>query len=196
MRQLAAFAASAAFAWLFTVSACTAIPTKPGKSSTGRDFARPEPTAPVSNFAWITPGVARGGQPDAAGMRFLRERGFRTVVNFRSYHSDRDLAKDVGLESIEIPVQADVFGSEPPTEEQLKTFFAAVLDPAKQPVFFHCAHGKDRTGTLAAVYRMEVDGWTSDEAIEEMNFFGYHAIYQDLIGFVKDYKPRGFARPR
>ena len=61
-------------------------------------------------------------------------------------------------ESVEIPIQADVFGSEPPTDEQVREFFTVVLDPARQPVFFHCAHGKDRTGTMAALYRIEVDG--------------------------------------
>lgn len=193
MRHLPAALASALFVWLFSISACTSTPTGPGRSSTGRDFARPDPGAPVSNFAWITERVARGGQPDKGGMKFLRERGFKTIVNFRSNHTDRELAKDAGLESIEIPVHADVFGSTPPTEEQLKAFFAAVLDPAKQPIFFHCAHGKDRTGTLGALYRMEVDGWTSDEAIEEMRYFGYHTFYQDLIAFVREYKPRGYA---
>jgi hypothetical protein len=69
-------------------------------------------------------------------------------------------------------------------------------DPAAQPVFFHCRHGKDRTGTMAALYRIEVDGWTNEEAIEEMLAFGYHTIYQDLIDYVRAYEPRGLGARR
>ncbi len=70
----------------------------------------------------------------------------------------------------------------------------AALDPKNQPGFFHCARGKDRTGTFAALWRIEVDGWTPDEAIEEMQAFGYHNYFDNLIAFVRDYKPRGFKR--
>jgi hypothetical protein len=47
---------------------------------------------------------------------------------------------------------------------------------------------------MAAVYRLEMDGWTPDEALQEMEAFGYHNIYRDLIQFVKSYKPRGYAK--
>ena len=47
---------------------------------------------------------------------------------------------------------------------------------------------------MAAIYRLEIDGWTPDEAMQEMEAFGYHNIYRDLIHFVKTYKPRGYAK--
>jgi protein tyrosine/serine phosphatase len=80
--------------------------------------------------------------------------------------------------------------SDPPTDAELKAFFDVVLDPAKRPVFVHCAHGKDRTGTMCAVYRMEVDGWTPEKAFEEMQKFGFHDLYTDLEKYVKAYTPR------
>ena len=86
------------------------------------------------------------------------------------------------------------FGSVPPTDDELKKFFEVVLDPARQPVYVHCAFGKDRTGTMCALYRLEVDGWTADEVLQEMQSFGYHDIYHDLVNFVKAYKPRGFVK--
>jgi protein tyrosine/serine phosphatase len=57
-------------------------------------------------------------------------------------------------------------------------------------VFFHCARGADRTGMFGAIYRIEVEGWTNAEAIEEMQAFGYNDFYKDLIGYVRDYRPR------
>ena len=38
--------------------------------------------------------------------------------------------------------------------------------------------GLNRTGTMCALYRLEVDGWTADEVLQEMQSFGYHDIYQ------------------
>jgi protein tyrosine/serine phosphatase len=161
-------------------------------TSTGKAFARR--MQGVENLAQINPSLYRGAQPDAAGFRALKEMGVKTVISFRSYHTEKKDVEAAGMTAIQIPVQADVFGSTPPTDEQIKLFFTTCLDPAKQPVFFHCAHGKDRTGTLGALWRIEVDGWTNAEAIEEMQAFGYHDIYKDLIAFVKEYKPRGFKK--
>lgn len=150
----------------------------------------------AENLAMINPGLYRGAQPEADGYRSLAEMGIRTVVNLREFTCKREEVESAGMNYVRIPLRAGVFGSEPPDEEQLKLFFDTVLDPRNQPVFFHCLHGKDRTGTMAALYRIEIDGWTAEEAIEEMRHFGYHEIYRDLIGFVRSYTPRGFrARP-
>ena len=72
--------------------------------------------------------------------------------------------------SVEMPIRADL-ECVPPNESEIKKFFDVVLDPNRQPCYIHCAFGKDRTGTMAALYRMEMDGWTSDEALQEMDSF-------------------------
>src|SRR5579864_5356110 len=125
------------------------------------------------------------------GFKQLKAMGVKTVIDFRSYHSTKKLVEAAGMRAIEIPIKADL-GSTPPDEVALKKFFEVVLDPANQPVYIHCAFGKDRTGTMAAVYRLEVDHWTPEEALQEMEAFGYHNIYRDLINFVRAYKPRGY----
>ena len=61
----------------------------------------------------------------------------------------------------------------------------------RSPVYFHCAHGQDRTGTLCAIYRMEVDGWSNDESWGEMDHFGFNHVWEALERFVKGYKPKG-----
>lgn len=165
----------------------------PTATSTGKPFA--QRLDGIENLARINATLYRGAQPDAKGYQVLKQLGVKTVISFRSYHTEKKDVEAAGMTAIQIPVQADVFGSEPPTEEQLKLFFDTVMDPKNHPVFFHCAHGKDRTGTLGALWRVEVDGWTNAEAIEEMQAFGYHDIYKDLINYVKAYKPRGFKKP-
>ena len=98
-----------------------------------------------------------------------------------------------GMSVVEIPLHA-LLDSDPPTDDDLKAFFDVVLDPARRPVFVHCARGKDRTGTMCAVYRMEVHGWTAERAFEEMRSLGFHTIYGDLERFVRSYAPRGFGK--
>jgi tyrosine-protein phosphatase SIW14 len=163
-------------------------------TTTQRPFAQRLPdVAGLDNFARVNPTLYRGAQPTEEGFRQLKAMGVKTVIDFRSYHSTKKQVEAAGLTAVEIPLKADL-GSTPPDDEALKKFFEVVLDPAKQPVYIHCAFGKDRTGTMAAVYRLEVDHWTAEEALQEMEAFGYHNIYRDLINFVKSYKCRGFVQ--
>jgi len=150
---------------------------------------------PITNFGKVDAGLFRGAQPDEAGFRALRELGVKTVVSFRRFHDDDHEDAPPGIEVVLIPLKALV-DSDPPTDDELRAFFDVVLDPAKRPVYVHCAHGKDRTGTMCAVYRMEVDGWTPERAFEEMQAFGFHDMYTDLERYVKGYKPQFAERVR
>ena len=168
---------------------------EPGKTtSTGKAFAARVPDAKgILNVAKIRDGLYRGGQPDGeAGCEWLKSLGIKTVISLRTWHNEVQSVEKHGLTCVRLSVQADLLGSEPPTREQVDEFFRIVLDPARGPVYFHCKHGKDRTGTMAALYRIEVDGWTNAEAIEEMQEFGYHDVFKDLIEFVRNYKPKGY----
>ena len=150
---------------------------------------------PVRNFARVDEGLFRGAQPDAEGFRALRALGVRTVVNLRQLHDDDPEDLPEGLEVVEIPIHAFV-DSDPPSDEDVRRFFEVVLDPARRPVFVHCARGKDRTGTMCALYRMEVQGWSAEDAIAEMQRLGFHDLYADLERYVRSYRPRGFAASR
>ena len=147
----------------------------------------------LENFARVNPNLYRGAQPTEEGFRQLKSMGVKTVVGLRSNHSTKKEVEAAGLVSFELPLKADL-ESVPPTDAEIKKFMDIVLDPARQPVYFHCAFGKDRTGTMCALYRMEMDGWTPDEALQEMDSFGYHTYYKDFAQFVRDYKPRGYGK--
>ncbi len=162
----------------------------------GRSFATRIPgPGGIENFAKVADGLYRGAQPSEEGLRGLRDLGVRTVVNLREHHSEKEEAERLGLAPVEIPIRAGVLGSEPPADDDVRRFFEVVLDPKRRPVYVHCAKGKDRTGTMVALYRIEVEGWTPEEAIAEMQEFGYHDVYKDLIAFVRRYDPRGFRPP-
>jgi hypothetical protein len=69
-----------------------------------------------------------------------------------------------------------------PEAEEVVRFLKIVTDPRRTPVLVHCQHGADRTGTMIAVYRIAVQGWSKAEAIREMTLggFGYHPIWSLL----------------
>src|SRR5262249_1994024 len=61
-------------------------------------------------------------------------------------------------------------GGRPPA---IDDFLEVLDDPAAYPVLIHCHAGLHRTGILAAVYRMEHQGWTPAEAWQEMRAHGF-----------------------
>jgi len=147
--------------------------------------------AEIERFARVSPVLYRGAQPDSDGLRALRDMGVRTIVNLREGHDERAEVRSLGMRSVNIPL---IGGDEAPApgKKAVRRFFEVLLDPEMQPVFFHCAHGKDRAGTMCALYRMEVDGWSHARAIREMHAMGFEDSHVNLLRFVQTYEPRGF----
>ena len=124
----------------------------------------------------------RGGQPTAEGFRKLKELGIRTVINLRALHSDREEIGKTDLAYEEISVKAWH-----PEDEDLVRFLRIVTDKNRAPFFVHCQYGSDRTGTMMAVYRIVIQGWTKDEAIAEMTQggLGFHPTWENLVDYVR-----------
>ncbi len=59
-------------------------------------------------------------------------------------------------------------------------------DPANYPVLIHCYAGIHRTGTMCAIFRMDYQGWTNDEAMNEMRTFGDTMLddHEDILGYL------------
>jgi protein tyrosine phosphatase (PTP) superfamily phosphohydrolase (DUF442 family) len=186
-----------AFLSLLLLAACASYDPAhaPQCSTCGTTFAERVADLPIPNLAKLDEGVWRGGAPDLDGLRALKAHGFKTLVDLQMGATLKAESEAMGLRVVEIPMRADI-SCTPPTADQVRQFLDVVTDPANQPVFVHCKKGCDRTGTMCALYRMEVDGWKRDDAIEEMHAFGYHTWYRDFIGYVQDYKPCGsYRRP-
>jgi protein tyrosine/serine phosphatase len=168
-----------------TVGCCageTNTPPAPATISRPVTWAQPLVLPGITNLYQVTTNLYRGAQPTAAGMAQLKAMGIKTVINLRSFHSDKDEVTGTGLKSIRFEVkpwhaeQEDVIG-----------FLKAVTDTNNLPVFVHCQRGADRTGMMCAMYRIVVCGWTKPEAIEEMKAGGYHfsPVWRNLVAFVE-----------
>lgn len=156
---------------LFLAAALLLAPAEP-PSAASRAIPCDTCVPGVENFGIVGPALWRGAQPSAEGFRELARRGARSVVNLREDHDDAPLLEGTGLRYLRIPSKAFR-----PERGNLARFLAFVRDPAHQPVFVHCAQGRDRTGYNVAVYRMAVEGWTADRAIDEMKAFRFNRIW-------------------
>lgn len=135
----------------------------------------------VPNLHRVSEDLYRSAQPTAQGMNNLKMMGIETVVNLRSFHSDRDEIGQTGLGYEHIYMKAWH-----PEEKEIIRFLQIATNPKRSPVLVHCLHGADRTGTMSAVYRIAAQGWTKDEAIQEMTEggFGFHGIFENLVSWI------------
>src|SRR4029079_5793767 len=65
-------------------------PRDPASAEEPRFARRLSDTRGVAYAAEVAPGLYRGGQPDAAGVAWLKAKGFKTVLNLRHYHGDTE----------------------------------------------------------------------------------------------------------
>jgi protein tyrosine phosphatase (PTP) superfamily phosphohydrolase (DUF442 family) len=144
-------------------------------------WAMPMQMQGVRNLHKISDSLYRSAQPSAAGIKNLKAMGIGTIVNLRSFHSDRDEIGDTGLIYEHITMKAWH-----PEEEDAVKFLQIVTNPRRGPVLAHCQHGADRTGTMCALYRVSVQGWSKEEALKEMmeGGFGFHGIWENLIQWI------------
>jgi protein tyrosine/serine phosphatase len=125
----------------------------------------------------VSEALYRSAQPTDAGMKEVQRLGIKTVVNLRSFHSDRDELGGASVRYEHIFMKAWH-----PELKEAEQFLRIVTDPACQPVLVHCQHGADRTGTMCAIYRIAVQGWAKDEAVREMREggYGFHEVWSNL----------------
>jgi protein tyrosine phosphatase (PTP) superfamily phosphohydrolase (DUF442 family) len=144
-------------------------------------WAQPIRMKGVPNLHKVSDHLYRSAQPTAEGMGNLKKMGVETIVSLRSFHTDRDEIGNTGLAYEHIYMKAWH-----PEEEDIVRFLQIVTRPQKGPVLVHCQHGADRTGTMCAVYRVAIQGWTKEEAVKEMaeGGFGFHEAWVNLVPWI------------
>jgi tyrosine-protein phosphatase SIW14 len=125
----------------------------------------------IKNFGKLNNELYRGSQPNAEQFVELKRLGVKTVVDLRKDRVDEAAgwAYGAGLHYVNIPLTT----KRAPTGEQTAYFLTVVKDPANWPIFVHCKGGRHRTGEMAAIYRITHDGWTADQAYEEMKKYDF-----------------------
>jgi hypothetical protein len=126
----------------------------------------------TDRFDNVSEEIYRGGAPSENDLDLLSN-----VFNIKTILSlDGNIAsgiapkvKELGMEHIVIPISG--IGSFS-LMKYLQNNVVSILK-SKQPIYVHCRHGSDRTGMAIALYRMDHDGWSAEEAMEEARSFGF-----------------------
>lgn len=130
----------------------------------------------ILNFGEVNRTLFRGAQPNDADMANLQRLGVRTIINLRlpsdTWSEEATVARTLGLGYVSVPLR----GLSAPTNAEVARILA-LIGSSPPPVFVHCEHGADRTGTIIACYRVQHDGWTGARAWAEAKSYGF-SIFQ------------------
>lgn len=137
----------------------------------------------IENFGQINQNYYRGAQPDQEGFTQLKALGIKTVIDLQEDGKPEEggWVRNAGMQFFNIPLSSE----RPATDEQTAYFLKLVNDPDNWPVYVHCAGGRHRTGEMTAIYRITADGWTADQAYQEMKKYQWYSRWGH--GPLKDY---------
>lgn len=136
----------------------------------------------LENLYKVSSDLYRSEQPSVKGMAELQELGIKTIINFRSYHQDKKELKRSELKSVYVPIKS--------TDISYNNLLTALqeIKRAEKPVLIHCWHGADRTGAAIALYRMAIQGWEKQKAVDEFRngYFGYHEeLFPNILALLE-----------
>jgi tyrosine-protein phosphatase SIW14 len=185
---------TAALLLIGVLTAPSAVQAKPAPAA--NDSAADLSAIRIDNFGRINANYYRGAQPAGRDYEALAALGIRTVVDLTS--DDTDAAEPASARRAGLAYfQLRMTTHEPPSSTTIDQFLKIVNDPANQPVYVHCVGGRHRTGVMTAVYRMTQEGWSADQAFQEMKRFKFGAdfLHPEFKTFVYSYHPEAASAP-
>jgi protein tyrosine/serine phosphatase len=145
------------------------------------------PQEGIGNFGKVNASLFRGAQPDEAGIENLQRLGVKLIVNLRmpndAWKLEEAKARACGIMYTNIPMG----GLGRPNAEQVDKILA-LLEASSAPVFIHCQHGCDRTGTIIACYRIRHDQWSGMDALREARLYGMSRLERGMRSYVEDFE--------
>ena len=148
------------------------------------EWAQPIEAVGLPNLFKVNEDVYRSAQPESGGFESAEKLGIKTILSVRLTANDAVLAQNepTSLTLIHIPL-VPIYIT---TDEMLEVMKA--FDGAEKPILVHCQHGADRTGLTIALYRILYEGWSKEEAKDELvnGGFGYHSVFVNILEFIDE----------
>jgi protein tyrosine/serine phosphatase len=149
------------------------------------NWAKPVTLQGVPNLNQVTPILFRSAQPDADGFaNMAKSLKIKTVIDLRESKTDEALLSSSKIKAYYVPMNALHI-----TNEQIVAALNLIKShEGEGPILVHCQHGADRTGVVMAMYRIIYQGWSKQQAIDEMKNGGYnfHAIFFNIPSFINN----------
>jgi protein tyrosine phosphatase (PTP) superfamily phosphohydrolase (DUF442 family) len=126
----------------------------------------------IDNFGQISKDYYRGSQPDRTGFAQLKKLGVKTVIDLQNdgKAEEEGWVREAGMQYFRIPLSS----TDRAGDQQAAYFLSLVNNANNLPVYVHCAGGRHRTGEMTAIYRMTHDGWSADQAFQEMKDYDWY----------------------
>jgi protein tyrosine/serine phosphatase len=159
-----------AYALLLALPGCVSISPRTLRGACSHDLG-----SPIRNFCVVTPGTLwRGPRPDASDAQWLLDNGVRTIISLQ-LNDKRAFEKAAAAPQLSrsLPYfQVPGFNpfqvlSAAHLDEHV-ALFLAIMQQAPKPIYVHCRAGVDRTGVVAAAYRVMIEGADPDQVIADM----------------------------
>jgi protein tyrosine phosphatase (PTP) superfamily phosphohydrolase (DUF442 family) len=130
------------------------------------------------NLHRVTPTFYRSAQIDKSMVTRLKELGVVTVVNLRESDSDAKILQDSGITTVHVPMHTWNIEN----GEVIAALRAIRKAEGSGSVLLHCQHGSDRTGLITAMYRILYQGWSRNQAIDELRHggYGFHTEWENI----------------
>jgi protein tyrosine phosphatase (PTP) superfamily phosphohydrolase (DUF442 family) len=144
----------------------------------------------VPNAGKVSEQLYRGAQPHLQSLTQLKKIGITTIVDLRAEDAgmrdqEKKEADRLGIHFVSIPVG----GWSNPTNNEIAKFLS--LFDGQSKVFVHCRLGKDRAGVFVATYRIAIQKWTPEQAVNEMYYFGFNGLWHPgMMSFVRTFPSR------
>ena len=144
-------------------------------------WAKPINSTYIENFYRIDDEFFRSGNPSSEAFRELEALGIMEVINLQTYHNDKDEAEGSAVELHRVKMNAHNI-KEGDVIEVLR-----LIKNRNGKILVHCKHGSDRTGLIVAMYRIVFQGWSKEDATDELinGGYGYHRIFRNIPKFIE-----------
>lgn len=153
-------------------------------SNSGRVIPARQNFSGLQNFAQITPNLYRGGRPTEEGLACLAKMGVSIVISEEGKYKDlRKPTERLGMQYVSMFWECSF-----PEDHTFAKFLQLLRDNPGKKVFVYCHYGDDRTGMMIAAYRIAEQGWSAEEAKEEMKDFGFNYFHRRICTGLSDYE--------
>lgn len=140
------------------------------------DWGRKIINSDLDNLYKISDQLYRSANPDDSDIPDIKALKIKGILNLRYYHDDAD-----DLENNDLVLKRVKMKAHKVTVEEVIEALKFIIEN-DGATLVHCLHGSDRTGTVVAAYRIVVQNWSKEKALDEMQNggYGFHEIFDNL----------------
>jgi protein tyrosine phosphatase (PTP) superfamily phosphohydrolase (DUF442 family) len=134
---------------------------------------------------------------------YIKDYSINSVIDFRFPHTKDKVnnpevpeeltAEKEAVEKLEGVTYFNLGTDQVPTQDTVDEFLKIMDDPNNYPVLLHCYHGVGRAQMFSAIYRIEYEGWSNQDAREQTRLLLKGSSFDEgkpKGNYLINYKPR------